>query len=72
VTFGACCVLLLGVGLAYIMTRSKPVYLVDYHCYKAPARSAASLLTLPKFWQRLGEFQPRWHGIPQSWWFWYM
>lgn len=37
VTFGACCALLLAVAMAYIMTRSKPVYLVDYHCFKAPA-----------------------------------
>lgn len=35
-----------------IFTRSKPVYLVDYHCYKAADRCVESLL---KCWWRISE-----------------
>ena len=36
ITFMGCCVLLTIVALTYIYARSKPVYLIDYHCYKPP------------------------------------
>ena len=35
-----CCLLLTTVALTYVFTRSKPVYLIDYHCYKPPDRYA--------------------------------
>ena len=38
ITFMGCCVLLTIVALTYIFARSKPVYLIDYHCYKPPDR----------------------------------
>ena len=38
VTFIACCMVLVAVALVYVLTRSKPVYMVDYHCYKPPVR----------------------------------
>ena len=38
ITFMSCCVLLTIVALTYIFARSKPVYLIDYHCYKPPDR----------------------------------
>lgn len=37
-TFIVCCLLLVGVAASYASTRSRPVYLVDFHCYKPPAR----------------------------------
>jgi 3-ketoacyl-CoA synthase len=36
VTFMACCLLLTMVASVYVFSRSKPVYLLDYHCYKPP------------------------------------
>lgn len=33
-----CCLLLTMVALTYLFSRSKPVYLVDYHCYRPPDR----------------------------------
>ena len=36
-TFVACCLLLAAVAATYIATRSRPVYLLGFHCYKAPA-----------------------------------
>ena len=38
VMFLACCLLLVLVAVTYVLTRKKPVYLVDYHCYKPPNR----------------------------------
>lgn len=43
VTFIASCGMLLGVALTYIFTRSKPVYLVDFHCFRPPQRSVLCL-----------------------------
>ena len=34
VTFMTCCLLLTTVALTYVFTRSKPVYLLEYHCFK--------------------------------------
>ena len=45
VTLIGCCVLLTMVGLTYIFARCKPVYLLDYHCYKPPDRQVLLLLT---------------------------
>lgn len=36
ITFMTCCLLLTIVASVYVFTRSKPVYLLDYHCYKPP------------------------------------
>ncbi|EIE21149.1 hypothetical protein COCSUDRAFT_48294 [Coccomyxa subellipsoidea C-169] len=36
ITFMACCLLLTMVASVYVFSRSKPVYLLDYHCYKPP------------------------------------
>lgn len=36
VTFALCCLLLVVVAATYIATRSRPVYLLGYHCYKPP------------------------------------
>lgn len=36
VTFVACCIVLAGVVLSYILLQGKPVYLVDYSVYKGP------------------------------------
>lgn len=38
VAFMGCCLLLTMVALTYLFSRSKPVYLVDYHCYRPPDR----------------------------------
>ncbi|CAL5229859.1 g13269 [Coccomyxa viridis] len=38
ITFIGCCILLTIVALTYLFARSKPVYLIDYHCYKPPDR----------------------------------
>ena len=38
VTLIACCLVLVTVALTYIFTRSKPVYLLEYHVYKADER----------------------------------
>ena len=38
VMFLACCLLLVLVAVTYVLTRKKPVYLVDYYCYKPPNR----------------------------------
>lgn len=38
VSFITCCVLLTVVALTYAFARLKPVYLLDYHCYKPPDR----------------------------------
>ena len=43
VTLIGCCVLLTMVGLTYIFARCKPVYLLDYHCYKPPDRQVIPL-----------------------------
>ncbi|KAK9811672.1 hypothetical protein WJX72_008053 [[Myrmecia] bisecta] len=42
VTFMACSLLLTFVAVTYVLTRAKPVYLIDYHCYKAPDRLKCS------------------------------
>eukprot|EP00891_Asterochloris_glomerata_P003272 jgi/Astpho2/3272/e_gw1.00053.8.1_t len=42
VMFLACCLLLVLVAVTYVLTRKKPVYLVDYHCYKPPNRMKAT------------------------------
>ena len=34
-----CCLLLAVMAVAYVLTRTKPVYLMNYYCYKAPDRS---------------------------------
>ncbi len=39
VVFMGCCLLLAVVAVTYVLTRTKPVYLMNYHCYKAPDRS---------------------------------
>ena len=33
-----CCLLLAVMAVTYVLTRKKPVYLMNYHCYKAPDR----------------------------------
>ena len=43
VTLIGCCVLLTVVGLTYVFARCKPVYLLDYHCYKPPDRQVLCL-----------------------------
>ena len=42
VVFMSCCLLLAVMAVAYVLTRTKPVYLMKYHCYKAPDRSVFS------------------------------
>lgn len=37
VTFGLCCMLLVAVAATYVATRSRPVYLLGYHCFKGRA-----------------------------------
>ena len=39
VVFMGCCLLLAVMAVAYVLTRTKPVYLMNYYCYKAPDRS---------------------------------
>ena len=41
VVFMGCCLLLAVMAVAYVLTRTKPVYLMNYYCYKAPDRSVA-------------------------------
>ncbi|KAL3157470.1 Ataxin 2-like [Trebouxia sp. C0010 RCD-2024] len=36
VVFMGCCLLLAVMAVTYVLTRTKPVYLMNYHCYKAP------------------------------------
>ena len=38
VSFVSCCLLVTAVAITYMFTRSKPVYLIDFHVFKAPAR----------------------------------
>lgn len=38
VVFMGCCLLLAVMAVAYVLTRTKPVYLMNYYCYKAPDR----------------------------------
>ena len=38
VVFMTCCLLLAIVAVTYVLTRTKPVYLINYHCYKPPDR----------------------------------
>ncbi|KAA6424520.1 MAG: beta-ketoacyl-coa synthase family [Trebouxia sp. A1-2] len=39
VVFMGCCLLLAIMAVTYVLTRTKPVYLINYHCYKPPDRS---------------------------------
>ena len=39
-----CCLLLAVMAVTYVLTRTKPVYLMNYFCYKAPDRSVSMLL----------------------------
>jgi len=41
-----CCLLLAIMAVTYVLTRTKPVYLINYHCYKPPDRSVQALLQL--------------------------
>lgn len=36
VVFMGCCLLLAIMAVTYVLTRTKPVYLINYHCYKPP------------------------------------
>ena len=38
VTFGLTCALLVFVAATYIFTRTRPVYLLNFHCFKPPAK----------------------------------
>lgn len=38
VTFGLTCALLVFVAATYMFTRTRPVYLLNYHCFKPPAK----------------------------------
>jgi hypothetical protein len=38
VTFVLCCLLLAFAAATYIYTRSRPVYLLNYHCFKPPTK----------------------------------
>jgi 3-ketoacyl-CoA synthase len=38
VTFVLSCLLLVFVAATYVFTRSRPVYLLNYHCFKPPAK----------------------------------
>jgi 3-ketoacyl-CoA synthase len=46
VTFMTCCLLLTTVALTYVFTRSKPVYLLEYHCFKPDDRRAHPVCAL--------------------------
>ncbi|KAI3435763.1 hypothetical protein D9Q98_001821 [Chlorella vulgaris] len=37
VTFVLCCLLLVFAAATYVFTRSRPVYLLNFHCFKPPA-----------------------------------
>ena len=45
-TFMGCILLLTGIAVMYVVTRAKPVYLMNYHVYRPPARSASSQFLL--------------------------
>lgn len=38
VTFGLTCALLVFVAATYMFTRTRPVYLLNFHCFKPPAK----------------------------------
>lgn len=43
VTFVLTCLVLSFVAAAYVFTRSRPVYLLNFHCFKPPAKCVLGL-----------------------------
>lgn len=60
VVFMGCCLLLAIVAVTYVLTRTKPVYLINYHVYRPPDRCIELLLcsVFYKVFSRL--FTPSW------------
>lgn len=55
-TFAACCLVLVGVAVAYVSTRSRPVYLLGYHCFKPPAHLKVTYEWFMRHSREIGAF----------------